>query len=240
MKASVIVLSIIVLMLASQGWAGSTKSLVPDTDTTKVNGHFKLALHVERHGTHTCSAKNALTIASFDDIVRNLDTFDGAGIDAFLVVFDYDSITSVEYGLSWPAEWGSAESFVCVPNNLSIGSIVNPGDGMIFSWTGDPSCRIPNGQPGGNTAPFFVTSFTYVVPTGAGEIVIRDDPDFENPPTFDGKTAVTSCGGDSTRIPSYPEYVYDAGIQMPTGIYEGPPRFATEPSTWGAIKSIFK
>jgi hypothetical protein len=230
MKASVIVLSIIVLILASQCLAGSAKSLIPDTDTTKINGHVKFALHLAPHGTYTC--KKQPTISIQGDIVNNLDAF-SAGVDAFMVVFDYDSLKVVEWGLSWPSEWGSASTFICVANPISVGGIVNPGDGIAISW-GDPACRIPNGLPGGNTAPFFIPAYSYLIPTGTGQIEIWDDP----PTTSIG---VSSCGDESQAVYSYVMHVYYAGILMSGGgIYDGGPTHATEPTTWGAIKSVFK
>jgi hypothetical protein len=240
MRATAIALLIAVCALATYCWAGSTGSFVPATDTTVVNGHVKMALHLAPHGVHTCT-ENPVSIGSFGAIVRNLDGFE-VGVDAFMVVFDYDSLRVVEYGLNWPAEWGSASTFCCVPNNLTIGMIINPCDGISISWYGEPLCRVSNDHAGGNTPPFFVTSYSYLVPTGAGEIVIKDDPDLVNPPM--GVIGVSSCG--ESAIFSYVSRVYDAGILLPNGPYDGSPRNgacghpSVEPTSWGSIKSMFR
>jgi hypothetical protein len=234
MKATAILIVMLMFVLAAQGWAGDSRRYVGDTQATpgQVNKNTKMALHLIQH-SGSCKG---VTISSRADIVKNLDTWSTdpstGGIDAFLVVFDYDSITGIEYGLSWPSEWGTASTKICIPSPISVGGIVNPGDGISISWVG-ATCKIPSNH-GGADAPFLLVASTWVIPSvGGGEIVIKD-----NPPT--GATVVQSCRDGEFRGPESVDSVFDAGALMPTGLYEGPPRFATEPSTWGSIKAMFK
>jgi hypothetical protein len=238
MKTLVVVVSIMVLVLAPHCRADTTSGYVKGAHTMKVNGCVKMALHVEAHGTHSCATKSVLTINSFNDIVRNVDSV-ASGVDAFMVVFDYDSLRVVEYGLTWPAEWGSASTFCCVPNNVTTGTIINPGDGIAIAWTGDPLCRIPNDRPGGNTPPFWVTSYLYFAPTGPGQIVIKDVPAV-------GLPEVQSCDNESP-VYTCVNHVYFGGVLMTlTSLYDGElcsgycEHPSVEPTTWGSVKSIFR
>jgi hypothetical protein len=214
MKAIAVALSIMVFVFVPHCRAGTMSRYVEGASATGVNGNVKMALHMASHGAYSC--KNLPVISTFSDIRRNLDSFAGEA-DVFMVVFDYDSLRVVEYGLTWPAEWGSASTNVCVPNALTVGGITYPGDGVAIGWT-YPECRIPEGHPGGNTRPFWVTSFSWLFPTGAGEIVIKDNP-------MSGNSGVESCGDPASRVYTCVSHVYDGGILMPTGLYDGLPRF---------------
>jgi hypothetical protein len=178
------------------------------------NDNVKFALHLAPHGTYTC--KSQPVINSFGDLVREIDTIPQDGLDVFLVVFDYDSLTVVEYGLTWPSDWGTASTHVCIANSLVVGSIVNPGDGMAFAWIG-ATCKIPSDRPGGNTPPFFVTSYSWMLPTGPGEIRMKDDP-----PTQE--IGVVECRSEELRGYEYVTHVYDAAVQVAPhdGPYPGP------------------
>ena len=235
MKAIAIGVSIMFLALAAQVSAGDSPGMFGDSKADGVNSNVKFALHLVTHGVHTCT-KNVVSLSSFDQIVRNIDTWGGDGIDAFMVVFDYDSLSLVEYGLDWPADWGTASTFVCVSGAITVGGISNPGDGIAIAWPVDDSyvgCKIPNGAPGGNTAPFFVSSFSWLAPSAsvAGLIELIPDP------------ATNTMGVVECRSPSelrgYQEasFLYD-GTTLQTAPDGHVP--AVEPSTWGSIKSMFK
>ena len=228
MKATAIVISMIIFALAAQCWAGDNRGYFRDA-SGPANANIKFALHLVAHGTNGCGGKSTPlpVISTFGDIVRRVDTVP-ADLDVFTVVFDYDSLSTVEYGLTWPAAWGSASTLVCVSGALKVGGIINPGDGMAFAWAWDTACKIPqDGRPGGNTPPFFVTSYSWLGPTTAGAIEFIKNPTTQN-------IGVVECRDDQNR--SYEEVymAYFAAIQ------QAPDSTAVEPTSWGAIKAMFK
>jgi hypothetical protein len=96
------------------------------------NPDHKLAIHVRRHGT-TCSTLPAF--ASCRDIAT---TYAGCGdLDFIPVFFDLNEVTAVDFGVTWPAEWGSCVFALC-PCDAWIGGIQKPGDGLGASWD---SCK---------------------------------------------------------------------------------------------------
>jgi hypothetical protein len=227
-----------IVALATQVSAGDGKGYFGDSKLTGVNSTVKFALHLVSHGTHTCT-KNVLSITSFDQIVRDLDTWNPdpstGGVDAFLVVFDYDSLSMVEYGLTWPSDWSTASTFVCVSGAISVGGIVNPGDGIAMAWNAEGTgCKIPTGHSGGNTAPFFVTSYTWLMPSTTVGGLIEFIPD----PATNDMGVVECTFPEELRGFQSVSYVYDAGTLQVTDPPGHEP--AVEPTTWGSIKSMFK
>jgi hypothetical protein len=207
MKATAICL-MLALLLTSHLAAGVRSDYGASTDTSRVNGHVKMALHVRQHAKG-CSG---VTLGGFDDIVWSLPTWSTdpstGGIDVFLVVFDYDSLSGIEYGLSWPPEWGSASTRSCIPDPVSAGTIIEPGDGMTLLW--ETGCKIPLGWPGGNTAPFLLAACTWLMPTGPGWIRVTENPASMSDGVFD-------CGSPDYRGYEYVSDCYCAavGIESP-------------------------
>lgn len=94
------------------------------------NIDHKVAVHVLAHETRACS-KNFPTISSCEDIVTE---FQGCGdIDVFPVFYELAGVTGIEYGLTWPEEWGSCVYTKCA-GDFSIGDVVGPGDGLAQAW----------------------------------------------------------------------------------------------------------
>lgn len=183
---------------------------------TVANEDLKFALHIEQHATRSCT-EGMPSMGTRDDLHRVHDTYED--IDVFFVVFGFDSIAGVQYGLVWPEAWGSATTTYC--SDFAIGSIVNPGDGMAMTWV---SCQI-----GGAVPAFWPVSWSYMVPTSEGEIKISDN-----------RTASALTAFSCLFVESEPESVFYAGINVDP--YEGPPggEVAIEPKTWGQVKAMFR
>ncbi len=227
---------VLVLLLALACWAGDAKRYVHDTQAADVNAGYKMALHLSAHGTNSCGGAKAPPLpplTSRDDIVSTwlTDPTEGSPVDldVFLVVFQYDSLALVEYGLNWPAAWGSAWATSKCLAPIAVGDIINPGDGMALAW-GSPACW---------RTQFFIPAYTWLTATSKGRIEIRDFPDTLNGVPMGGSdnNGIIVCGGSTY---DYPESVFFAYVGTDSGPYEGPPLYETEPSTWGAIKSIFR
>lgn len=179
---------------------------------TPDNQYLKVVLHVEAHETRSCS-KNMPSITGRADFERMWDTY--TDVDIFFVVFSYDSLTGVEFGLKWPQAWGSA--FTCHCGDLAIGSIADPGDGMSMTWQ---TCQTPDARP-----QYWPVAWTWLSPTSDGEVEIT--------PHF---LSTSDCAFVETE----PESIFNAGLNVDP--YEGPPGggVATVPVTWGAVKAMFK
>jgi len=208
MKVTTVLLPILVFTLMSQCCAGGGKAYLDEGGSWYANPNVKMALHLIQH-TGSCKG---VTLNTSTDIVSELGTWSTdpstGGIDAFLVVFDYDSITGIEYGLSWPGDWGTASTKVCLANPIAIGGITNPGDGISISWAG-ATCKIPSNKPGGNSAPFLLATSTWVMPTGAGDIWIRYN-------FATGLLGVKNCRDLSFRSCEYPDSIFSAAVVPPT------------------------
>jgi hypothetical protein len=202
MKAAALLALAGVLVLASP--AGGS--------TTRDNQNLKVILHVEAHATRTCS-KNMPSISDRDDFVRMWETH--TDVDVFFVVFSYDSLTGVQFGLKWPQDWGSAFTYHC--GDLAIGSISEPGDGISLTWQ---TCQRNGARP-----PYWPVAWTWLAPASDGEVEIT--------PHFLGTA-------DCAFQRSEPESIFNAGLNVDP--YEGPPGggVAVQPTTWGAVKAMFR
>jgi len=222
MKAIAITMCVMMLAVALPCWAGGSKGYYGDAGTPTVNANVKMALHVQAHGA-SCKA-----MPSFPDtnaIVRTWNQY--SDIDVFLLVFDYDSVLVVEYGLKWPGDWGLASSKFC-GDPIVVGTIANSGDGTAMAWT---VCQVS----GGNRPAIWPVAWSWLAPISDGEIEIKD---FQpNGPDSTGNNDVVDCRSPGLAQ-EWPVRVYNAGVNVDP--YEGPPRYATVPSTWGAVKALFK
>lgn len=222
MRLSAIVVMVGIVALALPCWAGGGKAYVNDTDASSDNANVKFAIHFVTYATKSCSKLPSIT-AREQMVTRWNSTGD---VDAFFVVFDYDSLLNYEYALSWPSEWGSCSTVICA-KDLAIGTIANPGDGLVGTFY---ECQRPV-RVGGTRPNYWVVAKHWLAPSGAGEISI-----LRNPAT--NMFGVTGCWPESNPIYAFPETLYYGGILMDP--YVGPPPNATLPTTWGAVKALFK
>ncbi len=214
MKATAIALlaCILIIAFAAPCFSGQSRSY------QTLAGGPKMALHIQAHNAKQ-SCGNLPVIDQFEDITRMVS---GTGdYDVFMVVFDFDGLTGggftyAEFALVWPGGWGSAATSHC--GDLAIGGIVNPYDAIALSWS---TCQTSHA--------FAPISWTWINAGGAGQIQI----DYRSGlPRFLG---VTDCA--FVEIPT--EYVYFAGVDVTP--WEGVPTVdATEPTTWGGIKAMFR
>ena len=179
------------------------------------NDSHKIAVHIKAHPT-SCT-ENFPTFTSCSQIVS---TYAGCGdVDAIPVFFDLVEYCAVEFGLEWPAEWGTCEFAIC-KGDLSVGGITNPGDGIAIAWT---ACQYT-----WSVAP----GVAWLLASGPGEIWIRPNPST-------GDVGVVNCAPSPGPYYDYPIAVGKGGV---CGTLGDDPCHCTklQPTTWGAIKAMFK
>jgi uncharacterized repeat protein (TIGR01451 family) len=111
----------LVVMLSPAAYAG-------------MNPDVKAAVHVLPHNAGRSCAKGFPILTGCEDII---DTYPGCDdVDFFPVFFDMVEYQGVEYGIVWPG-YGSCSFTSC--SDLTIGDIVNPGDGISHAWA---SCQV--------------------------------------------------------------------------------------------------
>ena len=211
-RAIAILVSILIIGLALPCFAGRAG----DTFMTQ-NEQIKLALHLDTHLSRSCT-KNMPSLSTRGDLVRQWAGYED--LDVFFVMFQYDEIRGVQYGLNWPGDWGSAVTTQCA--DLKIGDIVNPGDGFALAWS---TCELP-ASAGGTRPAFWPVAWSWIAPSSDGEIEI-----IETPST--GKVSVSNC----INLEMGPDSVFFAGVNVDP--YEGP-FVGIEPTTWGGIKAMFR
>lgn len=126
------------------------------------NHNAKIALHARYHSVKL-HCGNLPAIAQCSDIVH---TFGDCtyNVAVYVVVYDYvGTLRGVEYGLTWPAGWGTATTTHC--GDAAVGDIVSPGDGMAITWN---TCT-----SGGD---YWPVAFTRLSPTGAGDVDLICNP----------------------------------------------------------------
>jgi hypothetical protein len=188
---------------------------VPSTLTARANANTKFAIHFVAH-PGGCSSDQLPVINSQHQLVTRWNAL--RDVDAFFVIFDWDSLLNYEYGLSWPAEWGSCSTSICA-KDLSVGTIVHPGDGLVAGFT---TCQW-SAAHGGSRPAFWPTVVHWFTATSPGLIVITRDP-------------ATCCMGlTGCRPLENPEYA------VPESVFYGRIEMnPVEPTTWGSIKAQFK
>jgi hypothetical protein len=184
------------------------------------NPAAKVGVHVLPHSDRACR-KNFPVITDCNDIVHTYGEI--GNIDAFPVFFDLVAYQGFEYGLMWPAEWGSCGFVSCT-------------DGRRI-WTepcGDPETF----DPGDWVSQIFdvcqydsvvVPGWAWFYASSSGRICIIGPP--YNP--------------DAPRVASCHLGLFDvvvcrfcAGVGGESG--DNPCLSSTDNSTWGAIKAMFK
>lgn len=179
------------------------------------NPATKIAIHTKAHPT-SCT-KGYPVFAACTDINT---TWTALGdFDAMPVFYDLVAYTVTEFALTWPAAWGST-SWVRCKGDLAVGGILNPGEGTAIAWT---AC-----QTGWGVAP----GYAWLYATEPGSVC-------PIPYSATGDYGVVDCAPSPGPYYDYPVWVTCAGVG---GIVGGDPCgcSATEPSTWGEIKSMFK
>ncbi|MGD9401467.1 MAG: hypothetical protein PVF95_04245 [bacterium] len=185
-----------------------------------LNQHVKLGLHIELHEERGCS-KNMPVLNDRQDFVNYWMSAEfPCDFDFFVVVFSFDETQGVEFALDWPGEWGSTwYTFVCADNNL--GDIREPGDWISIVYN---QC-----QPGNDGTGFLIPAWAWLTATGPGELEIL--------PTPGDRISLIGCWHHD-----YEEIMVDSVFYAAIGFvpYMGPPLVATEPTTWGGIKAMFR
>lgn len=212
MKVTAIALlaCVLVVALAVPCFAGQTRSY------QTLEGGLKMMLHIQPHNAKQ-SCVNLPVFASRGEITRMVS---GAGdYDVFTVIFDYGAgYTNVEYGLSWPAGWGSAATNHC--GDLMIGGIVNPYDWISLSWT---TCQ---------TSPAISpVAWTWLNASSSGQV------QFEYRPAPPEPASLGTIDCEFQEVPA--ESIFYAGVDVDP--WEGVPNpDAVEATTWGDIKAMFR
>jgi hypothetical protein len=86
-----------------------------------------VAVHIEKHGRWTCAGLPSIDKSN----IRT--TYEGMGeIDAFFVLFDFDQIKGVSFGIDWPKTWGEGTWHDCA--FLRAADIAMPGDHTGIVW----------------------------------------------------------------------------------------------------------
>jgi hypothetical protein len=158
------------------------------------------------------NAKLACNAGTILDCTDVVETEASFSVDAFPVFYDLVEFLGVEYGLNWPAWTYSAAFTSC--SDLVIDAVDWPGSGAAHTWT---SCQTGVAIP----------SFVWLYADGAGQICPTDNPSV-------GAIRILDCS-EALDIPTS---VFCAGVYGATG--DDPCQDATEATTWGAIKNVFR
>jgi hypothetical protein len=178
--------------------------------TAGQNPDVKCAVHVEAHSAR----RNCGALPVFTDCPEIVTTFEGLDVDAMPVMFDVVGVTGAEYGLTWPV-WAYSCIFTSC-SDLTTGDIVNPGDGISHAWN---VCQMG-----------FATVCGWGWLTADGPGLICPIPRAES-----GFLGVADC----SFIKDAAIGTYCAGVGGEFG--DDPSEAtATEASTWGGIKSMFR
>lgn len=144
-----------------------------------------------------------------------------------------DGFTAAWYGITWPAEWVFLSWTSCA--DWTVGAIQRPGDFVEQHWL---TCVPPSGFPVTvgvlalmPTSPGIVS----VIPHGTANVARVDD--------CHGTTdIVLPCTVGNGRAGWVTVCMFSPGCNPCPCV--GPPCYevpsATEPNTWGAIKSLYK
>jgi hypothetical protein len=179
------------------------------------NSLLKITTHIKAHPT-SCT-KNYPVFTSCTQIKT---TYAEIGdIDVLPVFYDLNEYAMTEFGLAWPAEWGTA-SFVRCKGDIAVGAITQPGGGIAIAWT---TCQYYWAVAPG---------YAWLAATSPGEIQA-----VPNPAT--GDYGVVNCAPEPGPYYDHPICNSKAGVG---GVMGDDPCRPTrvEPSTWGAIKAMFK
>jgi hypothetical protein len=186
--------------------------------TGGANQHAKVGVHVVPYNCNRACNRFFPQIKSLHDITA---TYDGCGdIDFFPVFFDLVEYKGFEYGVDWPG------SYSCVFISCSytrLGDIVWPGDGISQVW---PDCQpYAVAIPGWGWLTIDVPGTICIVPHPLTDMITVAD--CRDPADLDYVDYLTSvfCAGVCGKAAESPGDVMT---------------IATEPTTWGSIKGMFR
>jgi hypothetical protein len=176
-----------------------------------MNAEHKVAVHVLPYAaTMGCTAKQGFP--AITGCFDIITTEPAADTHCFPVFFDLVGVTGVQHGLAWPG------SYTCVYTKCAgayqIGDIVNTGDGVAYTWS---ECQY---------VAVVVCGFGWIYDYG----MVCPVP---NPDT--GLIGTADCN----FVEDAPRCIFCAGIGGYVGDDPCLPT-ATEASTWGGIKGMFK
>jgi uncharacterized repeat protein (TIGR01451 family) len=171
-------------------------------------------LHVLPYGQNRSCAAAVTEIATCEDIETEIE---GCGfVHVFPVFYDIPEFRGVSYTLIWPEDWSDMAFTSC--SDITVGNIVRPHDAISQSWS---TCR-----SGG----LVIAGWAEVFSRSPGQVVMSN--------TGGGNPQIVTCGGRTITT----EWQFACGICGAQG--DDPPcgggPTATVPTTWGAIKSMFK
>jgi hypothetical protein len=173
------------------------------------NPEAKAAIHVRPHIPH---AGCNVAINGCEDIVTTEASF---SVDAFPVFFNLNEYKGCSYSLDWP-DWSYSAMFTSC-SDFVIGYIYHPGHAQVAVHTWD-YCQTGMCIPG----------YVWLYADYAGMIC----PAWPNTPGF--CLCVVDCeGGFNPPVRTYCAGIYGAIGDDPWCTN------ATEPTTWGDIKSLF-
>jgi hypothetical protein len=171
------------------------------------SGVAKVAVHVLPHASRSC-VKNFPTIAGCSDIITTETSSD---VDAFAVFFDMVEYQGFDYGMTWPGLYSSVFTSC---SDLTIGGIVNTGEGVSHAWY---VCQ--------NSA-VAIPGWCWIYDIGAVCVVPH--------PAAGGPTIGDCHAGDDLPVGNF-----CAGIGDSIGDDPCTPT-AAEATTWGAIKGMYR
>ena len=180
------------------------------------NADAKVSLHVLPHDTRSCT-KNFPAISSCSEIIV---TEASSGVDVFPVFFDLAELGGCEYSLTWPGAYTCAFTSC---SDLTIGGIVDSGDGISHAWS---TCQ---------TEDFVITGWGWFEFFVATRLCVAKHP----APEIDGVQVGDCTPRPNTELDILPPDNYGcAGINGETG--DDPCELAVSPATWSQIKSMYK
>jgi hypothetical protein len=178
------------------------------------NFQVKAALHVLPHEDRDCSTD------FFNDTATTeiYTTYEGCGgFDVFPVFFDLVEVTRLQYGLTWPSDWGTCVFTPCAGDQVE-GAISSPGDGVTHMWDVCYETSV------------VVTGFAWfgpVAPPATISLTVNPTASFIGP---------TDCSGSSDFLIG----LAAAGVCGIPGEDPCDCGCPVDPQTWGAIKRLFE
>ena len=119
-------------LTADEPVENSATASTPVCGTAPANARAKVAIHVAAH------ADRPGELPEFDGRDTMASAYQGTGdIDVVPVFYDLDSYQRLEFGLTWPEEWGTCQ-FTAFGGDMHAGGIIEPGDGLMIAWS---SCQ---------------------------------------------------------------------------------------------------
>jgi hypothetical protein len=189
------------------------------------NVSVKVAVHVLAHDEMRTCLKLFPVITGCADIVT---TYTGCGdIDIFPVYYDLVEYGAVQYGLTWPSEWGTCAFHSCSDNIIYHFDLYgdpgafDPGDAVGQTWIGCYS------------GPVLVPAWGTLSATTAGLICMIGHIDLD---PFEPQ--IRNCGFQEVDVPVSNVCAGACGAFGCDPCYGGPS--ATEERAWGSIKELFR